>query len=62
MNDRSLAALLAELDNELAETLDPKDTAAEILDRVEARMPGTIMRSAATLQLRSLGCSVLSAG
>ncbi|WP_426051436.1 hypothetical protein [Brevundimonas sp. SL161] len=58
MTDRSLAALLIELDGELAKKNDPDQAAADILSQVEARAPGAILRSAATLQLRSLGCSV----
>jgi hypothetical protein len=57
MNDRALADLLMELDQELALKTDPRDAAAEILCRVEARVPGSVLRSAATIQLRSLGCS-----
>ena len=56
MNDRSLASLLAELDDELGRRNDRDGAAREILDRVEARVPGSILRSAATIQLRSLGC------
>ncbi len=54
MNDRSLAALLIELDGELARKNDLNQTASDILSEVEARAPGAIMRSAATLQLRRL--------
>lgn len=57
MTDRSLAALLIELDGELAKKNDPDQAAADILSQVEARVPGAIMRSAATLQLRSLRLS-----
>ena len=57
MNDRSLAALLIELDGELAKKNDLDQTAADILSQVEARVPGAIMRSAAILQLRSLSPS-----
>ena len=56
MNDRSLATLLAELDAELARKNDPGSAADEILTWVEARVPGAVMRSAAGIQLRSLGC------
>jgi len=56
MNDRSLAILLAELDAELARKNDPGSAADEILTCVEARVPGAVMRSAAGIQLRSLGC------
>lgn len=56
MNDRSLARLLEELDAELARKNDPGTAAGEILDCIEARVPGAVMRSAATIQLRSLGC------
>ena len=56
MNDRSLANLLAELDAQLAQKADPRAAAHEILTRVEARVPGTVLRSAAGIQLRSLGC------
>ncbi len=57
MSDRSLARLLAELDAELARKNDPGTAAGEILDRIEARVPGAVMRSAAGIQLRSLGCT-----
>lgn len=57
MNDRSLARLLEELDAELARKNDPGTAAGEILDRIEARVPGAVMRSAAGIQLRSLGCA-----
>lgn len=57
MNDRSLAALLIELDGELAKKNDPDQTAADILSQVEARVSGALLRSAATLQLRSLSLS-----
>ena len=62
MDDRSLACLLAELDAELARKNDPVRAAAEIIERVEARVPGSVMRSAAGIQLRSLGCSTAIAG
>ena len=58
MNDRSLANLLVELDDELASKSDRVGLALDILDRVEARVPGVVLRSAATIQLRSLGCAV----
>ncbi|WP_396595801.1 hypothetical protein [Brevundimonas sp. R86498] len=58
MNDRALADLLIELDQELALKNDPQDAAADILGCVEARVPGSVLRSAATLQLRSLGCNL----
>lgn len=58
MNDRSLACLLAELDAELGRRNDPRAAADEILDRVERQAPGAVLRSAAGLQLRSLGCAV----
>ena len=56
MNDRALATLLAELDAELARKNDPGSAADKILTCVEARVPGAVMRSAAGIQLRSLGC------
>lgn len=56
MNDRSLAALLAELEDQLGRLNNSDGAAREILDRVEAHVPGAILRSAATIQLRSLGC------
>ncbi|WP_426052280.1 hypothetical protein [Brevundimonas sp. SL161] len=62
MNDRSLACLLAELDAELARKTDPVRAAGVMLDRIEARVPGSVMRSAAGIQLRSLGCSTSIAG
>ena len=62
MNDRSLARLLEELDAELARENDPSTAAGEMLDRIEARVPGSVMRSAAGIQLRSLGCSTAIAG
>ncbi len=62
MNDRSLACLLAELDAELARKTDPVRAAGEILDLIEAQVPGSVMRSAAGIQLRSLGCSTAIAG
>ena len=62
MNDRSLARLLEELDAELARENDPVRAAGEMLDRIEARVPGSVMRSAAGIQLRSLGCSTAIAG
>ena len=58
MNDRSLASLLAELDAELARKNDPRAAADEVLTCIEARVPGAVMRSAAGIQLRSLGCMV----
>lgn len=57
MNDRSFARLLDELDSELARKNDPDRAAGEILDCIEARVPGAVMRSAAGIQLRSLGCA-----
>lgn len=56
MNERSLACLLVELDAELARKTDPHTAAGDILNCVEERLPGAVMSSAATLQLRSLGC------
>ena len=58
MNHRSLADLLSKLDDELANKNDRVGLALDILDRVEARVPGVVLRSAATIQLRSLGCAV----
>lgn len=58
MNDRSLACLLAELDAELARKNDPRTAAKDILNCIERRVPGAVLRSAATLQLRSLGCEI----
>ena len=58
MNDRSLVSLLSELDAELGRKNNPASAAGEILDRIEARVPGSVMRSAAGIQLRSLGCVV----
>ena len=60
MNDRSLAQLVAELDAELARENDPRSTADEVLTCIEARAPGAVQRSAAGIQLRSLGCMVAS--
>ena len=57
MNDRSLARLLAELDAALARKSDAGPAADEILHCVEARAPGAVLKSAAGLQLRSLGCT-----
>lgn len=57
MNDRSLATLLAELDAELGRKNDLGPAAEEVLNCVEGRVPGAVMRSAANIQLRSLGCS-----
>ena len=54
MNDRSLAAMLAELDAELAQRND-HDAARQVLTSVEARVPGSVLRLAAGLQLRQLG-------
>ena len=62
MNDRSLACLLAELDAELARKTDRVRAAGEMLDRIEARVPGSVMRSAAGIQLRCLGCSTAITG
>ena len=62
MKDRSLARLLAELDAELARKNDPAGAAREVLHCVETRVPGAVMRSAAGIQLRSLGCSTVVAG
>lgn len=56
MNDRSLAKLLAELDAELARKNELDDVVRDILACVEARVPGAVMRSAASQQLRALGC------
>ncbi len=58
MNDRSLACLLVELDAELARKNDPRTAAEDILTCVEGRVPGAVLRSAATIQLRSLGCEI----
>lgn len=57
MNDGPLAAMLAELDAELARQPDRRRGAREILDRIEARAPGAVLASAARIQLRSLGCA-----
>jgi hypothetical protein len=57
MNDRSLARLLEELDAELARKNDRATAAGQVLDCIEARIPGAVMRSAASIQLRSLGCT-----
>lgn len=57
MNDGPLAAMLAELDAELAR-LDRRYGAQQILDRVEAQAPGAILASAARIQLRALGCTM----
>ena len=62
MNDRSLAYLLAELDAELARKNDPRTAAEGILSCIEARVPGAVMRSAAGIQLRSLGCTTTAQG
>lgn len=62
MNERSLSKLLADLDAELARKNDLDDVANDILARVEARVPGAVMRSAATQQLRAMGCLPASAG
>lgn len=59
MNDGPLAAMLAELDAELGKLADPAGAARLVLDRVEACAPGAILASAASLQLRALGCSSL---
>ncbi|MBJ7484354.1 hypothetical protein [Brevundimonas sp.] len=56
MNDRDLADMLAELDAELARRSDP-DAARQVLAGVEARVPGSVQRLAAGLQLRQLGCA-----
>lgn len=56
MNDLALADLLAELDHELGRTTDAGSVACRVLDCVEARVPGSVLKSAATLQLRGLGC------
>jgi len=59
MNARPFAELLAALDAELASASNTGAAADQILDRVEARAPGAVMRSAARLQLQSLGCSLM---
>ena len=56
MNDRSLADMLADLDAELARRNDPY-VARQVLACVETRLPGSIQRLAAGLQLRQLGCA-----
>ena len=56
MNDEPLADLLTQLDEVLARKSDAKGVAGEILAQVEARVPGAVMRHAAGIQLRSLGC------
>jgi hypothetical protein len=56
MNDRSLADMLAALDAELARRNDP-DVARQVLACVETRVPGSVQRLAAGLQLRQLGCA-----
>ena len=56
MNDRDMADMLAELDAELARRNDP-DAARQVLACVEARVPGSVQRLAAGLQLRQLDCA-----
>ena len=56
MNERSLPDMLAELDAELARRNDP-EAARQVLRSVEARVPGSVLRLAAGLQLRQLGCT-----
>ncbi|WP_396594853.1 hypothetical protein [Brevundimonas sp. R86498] len=62
MNDPSLAKLLADLDAELARKNDVDAAARDVLACVVARAPGAVMRSAASQQLRALGCPPSSAG
>ncbi len=62
MNDRSLATLLAELDAELGRKNDAGAAAEEILSCVEARAPGSVLRSAASIQLRRLGGAIAAQG
>ncbi|WGM32577.1 hypothetical protein [Brevundimonas sp. NIBR11] len=62
MSDRSLAALLVELDQELARKNDPHTAADQILNCVEERVPGAVLRTAAALQLGALGCAITPAG
>lgn len=57
MNDQSLADMLAELDLALARQNDPSETARQILNCVEQRAPGSVLRLAAGIQLRRLGCA-----
>lgn len=59
MNARPFPELLADLDAELALADSTGSAADQILDRLEARAPGAVMRSAARLQLQSLGCSLM---
>ncbi len=56
MNDRSLAAMLAALDAELARSDDARPMALQIINAIEARAPGSVFQSAAAINLRSLGC------
>lgn len=57
MNDQSLADMLVELDLALARQNDPEEIARQILNCVEARAPGSVLRLAAGIQLRRLGCA-----
>ena len=57
MNDRSLADMLAELDLAIARQNDPDEAARQILTCVEHRAPGSVLRLAAGIQLRRLGCT-----
>ena len=58
MNDRLLACLLTGLDAELARKNDPRTAAEDVLNCIEGRVPGAVLRCAATIQLRSLGCEI----
>ena len=60
MNDQSLAEMLAALDLELARQNDLTETAREILNCAEQRVPGSVLRLAAGIQLRRLGCATAS--
>ena len=55
MYDRSLADLLAELDAELARRNDAAGAARDVLECVEARVPGVILQAAASIDLRRIG-------
>ncbi|WP_421729122.1 hypothetical protein [Brevundimonas sp.] len=57
MNDQALADMRVELDLALARQKDPNETARQILNCVEQRAPGSVLRLAAGIQLRRLGCA-----
>jgi len=59
MNERSLARLLADLDVELEHNASSGRVALDIIERVEVHAPGSVLRAAAKLELRSLGCASL---